>query len=277
MNASFELQQNTSSLQFKDNVVDYTEATDLLKTLRPREFDWNELSASYGMHDVGLIAEEVAQIYNGLFATYDADGNPWSVRYDLLAVPLIVGWQDHESRIKAIEQQLANELSVTQTTDGQLTNIDSEQLRTSLVSLGLAVNTNGTLQVDTLVATTKIVTAKVEAQRIQMTDQRNGDVYCTWIDYGQLTTVRGECDTIEIVDNAFYGTETIATTTTESSDSVTFTADASTSTTITDETATSSSSTSPTEDGVTSTTSPSEDGITSTTSPSEDGTVALTP
>jgi hypothetical protein len=43
-----------------------------------------------------------------------------------------------------------NDLSVAQNTEGQLVNISPEELRTGLASLGLIVNENGVLEVDTL-------------------------------------------------------------------------------------------------------------------------------
>ncbi|MBI2642036.1 MAG: hypothetical protein HYW96_00475, partial [Candidatus Wildermuthbacteria bacterium] len=187
----------------------------------------------------------------------DALNRDFSNDQGLILIYVSIGWQ-------------GNDLSVTQTADGQIANLDPEQLRTGLANLGLVVNTNGNLEVDTLVA------RKVKAQRVELTDQRNGDVYCTWIDYGVLKTVLGECDTIEIAGSAGNVSSAADTATTTSSDSsVTFTADTSSTTTISD--TTSIDTTSPSTDGTTSTTDGSTSPTTSTTSPSEDGTVALTP
>ena len=198
----------------------------------------------------------------------DALNRDFSTNEGLILMYVSIGWQ-------------GNDLSVTQTTDGQLTTIDTEQLRISLSSLGLAVNTNGNLEVDTLVA------RKVKAQRVELTDQRNGDIYCTWIDYGVLTTVRGECDTIEIAGtpagetpgvNAAVLQQTPGVDTTSQTPGVNFTTDTASSTTISDttltttDTASTTDATNPSQDGVTSTTS-----ATDTVSPSEDGVVAVTP
>ena len=84
---------------------------------------------------------------------------------------------------------MGNDLSVEQNEQGQLVNIDPEQLRTSLNSLGLVVNPNGTLTVDTLKA------RNIEVEKIQIKAQGTGEIYCTWLDSnGELVKVKGECD-----------------------------------------------------------------------------------
>lgn len=83
------------------------------------------------------------------------------------------------------------DLSITEQ-DGQLVYIDSEQLRIGLASLGLVVNTNGVLEVDTIKA------RKVELKLIEIIDSISGDTYCTWLENGEWVKVQGECNTIEI-------------------------------------------------------------------------------
>ncbi|MBW8012843.1 MAG: DUF5011 domain-containing protein [Chloroflexi bacterium] len=89
-----------------------------------------------------------------------------------------------------------NDLSVTEE-GGELLSIDPEQLRIGLASLGLVVNTNGILEVNTLVA-----------QRLELIDQRTGDTYCTWLEYGDWVKVQGECSTIEISGGGGGGSDT---------------------------------------------------------------------
>ncbi len=49
---------------------------------------------------------------------------------------------------------------------------------------------------------TEKLTARIAViQKLQMVDQRTGDMYCTWIENGEWKKVRGNCDTIE------FGTE----------------------------------------------------------------------
>jgi len=85
-----------------------------------------------------------------------------------------------------------NDLTITTTPSGMLANIDPAQLKAGLANLGLVVEPNGTLTVDTLRA------RKVAVQRIEITDQKNGDIYCTWIQDGEWVKVRSLCDTIII-------------------------------------------------------------------------------
>ncbi|MCP6726415.1 MAG: DUF5011 domain-containing protein, partial [Patescibacteria group bacterium] len=75
--------------------------------------------------------------------------------------------------------------------NGELTFIDPEKLRVGLASLGLVVNTNGVLEVDTIKA------RKVELKLIEIIDSVSGDTYCTWLEYGDWVKVQGECDAIE--------------------------------------------------------------------------------
>ncbi|MBW8012844.1 MAG: DUF5011 domain-containing protein, partial [Chloroflexi bacterium] len=67
-----------------------------------------------------------------------------------------------------------------------------EKLRVGLASLGLVVNTNGVLEVDT------IKVRKVELKLIEIIDSVSEDTYCTWLENGEWIKVRGECSTIEI-------------------------------------------------------------------------------
>ncbi|MDO8470858.1 MAG: hypothetical protein Q7S63_02665, partial [bacterium] len=84
---------------------------------------------------------------------------------------------------------MGNDLSVSQE-GGQLVNLDPEELRAGLASLGLVVNSNGVLEVDT------VKVRKVATSFIELTDQQTGVLYCTWIQNGEWVKVQGECDTI---------------------------------------------------------------------------------
>ena len=101
------LQTDTSSLRYKENVADYALGTDLLRLLQPRTFDWRRgISAQdHFRHDHGFIAEEVWEVAPHL-VILDKENRPDALRYDLFAVPLVKGWQEHEERIAAIEKVL---------------------------------------------------------------------------------------------------------------------------------------------------------------------------
>lgn len=86
---------------------------------------------------------------------------------------------------------IGNDLAVS-AQGNQLVNIDPEQLRIGLASLGLTVNPNGVLEVDTVKA------RKVATKFIELVDQQTGVLYCTWIQNGEWVKVQGECDTIQV-------------------------------------------------------------------------------
>ncbi len=78
-----------SSRRFKENIREMGDSTSNLMKLRPvtflykPEYDKGPRSLQYG-----LIAEEVAEVYPDL-VTYDKDGQPNSVKYQLLASMLL--------------------------------------------------------------------------------------------------------------------------------------------------------------------------------------------
>ena len=103
------------------------------------------------------------------------------------------------------------------TEDGSIDNGDNEEpeitiseffiqkVKQALASLGFFIE-NGIAYIEEI--TTKKITidfAKIkkaeidelQVNKIQMVDQKTGDVYCTWIEYGEMKRVRGECSTID--------------------------------------------------------------------------------
>jgi hypothetical protein len=102
-----DFQQDTSSLRFKENVVDYEFGNELLMALRPRTFDWKDGVGSVGSHfrhDHNFIAEEVWEVAPHL-VNLDGDGLPFSLRQDMFTAPLVHGWQNHEERIAQLEAE----------------------------------------------------------------------------------------------------------------------------------------------------------------------------
>ena len=75
---------STSSLRYKTNVEPFLDGLSLVNELQPITFNWKD----DGMPDVGLAAEDVAQI-EPLLATYDDDGRVEGVKYDRLTVVLL--------------------------------------------------------------------------------------------------------------------------------------------------------------------------------------------
>ncbi len=84
------------------------------------------------------------------------------------------------------------DLSVTQDESGKLISFDKEQLRGGLASLGLVVNPNGTLTVDTLRA------RKIALELLELKDKATGNIYCTWIENGEWRKIQSDCDSFQL-------------------------------------------------------------------------------
>jgi hypothetical protein len=91
----------SSSQRYKHNVADLPAAGDAVLGLRPVSFAWN----STGQPDIGLIAEEVAEVLPDLVIC-SADGQPDAVKYDKLALYLLDVVKSQREQISAQENEL---------------------------------------------------------------------------------------------------------------------------------------------------------------------------
>ncbi len=105
INAYGQLGTQTSSLRFKEQIVDMGESTNALMKLRPviflykPEYDKGPRTLQYG-----LIAEEVAQVYPELVA-YDNDGQPYTVKYQYLA-PMLLNEMQKQHAVVTAQQDI---------------------------------------------------------------------------------------------------------------------------------------------------------------------------
>jgi hypothetical protein len=77
-----------SSARFKKDIRQMGTASQAILALKPVTFQYKEEFDPRGIPQFGLIAEEVAKISPNL-VSYDADGHPFTVRYDSVnAMPL---------------------------------------------------------------------------------------------------------------------------------------------------------------------------------------------
>jgi hypothetical protein len=96
-----------SSERFKRDVRDLEDASDVLAALRPVVFRYREAEPDGERpRQYGLIAEEVAQVAPDLVAT-DADGRPYSVRYQKLAPLLLAELKDQFDVAREQEHTIA--------------------------------------------------------------------------------------------------------------------------------------------------------------------------
>ena len=72
--------------------------------LRPVTFYYN--SDKMNTKQYGLIAEEVAQVFPSLIV-HDKNGNPYSVRYQVLPVLLLNEVQKQQASIEALTERVA--------------------------------------------------------------------------------------------------------------------------------------------------------------------------
>lgn len=90
----------SSDQRLKANIKDFGYSKDLLMSVRPREWDWNELTPMKG-HAAGFVAQEIEPIlpYAVTDRTYK------QLYYDMFHALEISGLQDHERRIAALENE----------------------------------------------------------------------------------------------------------------------------------------------------------------------------
>jgi hypothetical protein len=94
----------SSDLHLKDNVEPIANALDKIDVLRGVEFDWNEKSRAPGKHAIGVIAQDVEQVFPTAVST-DPDSGYKKVDYAALVAPLIEAvkaLRAENTRIKAI-------------------------------------------------------------------------------------------------------------------------------------------------------------------------------
>ena len=90
----------TSALRYKENVQDLGDASKVLQ-LRPVTFDWKKDQK----HDIGLIAEEVKELYPELVES--KDGEITGIKYTKLTALLIKTVQDLNTRIESLETHIS--------------------------------------------------------------------------------------------------------------------------------------------------------------------------
>ena len=89
----------TSALRYKENIQDLEDTSKVMQ-LRPVSFDWKKDQK----HDIGLIAEEVAELYPELVET---NGDITGVKYTKLTALLIKTVQEQNARIEKLENQIS--------------------------------------------------------------------------------------------------------------------------------------------------------------------------
>jgi len=109
----------TSSRRFKNEIEDMGSASSDLANLRPVTFRYTEEAIGDGPRprQFGLIAEEVAEVLPDL-VVYDEEGQPYSVKYHLLAPMLlnevqrlsrrVVELENRDLKLRSLEAEMAS-------------------------------------------------------------------------------------------------------------------------------------------------------------------------
>jgi hypothetical protein len=101
LDASNNLQQDTSSERFKNLREKWKGGADFIRKLTAWEYDWKE----GGSLDFGLTADDV---YAALpEAATVKDGGPWSIRHPVIEAALVDGFQEHDARLRRLEERIA--------------------------------------------------------------------------------------------------------------------------------------------------------------------------
>lgn len=100
LNSAGELAGCSSSLRYKSDIQSFQSGYDLLSQLRPVTFQWKDS----GQKDLGLIAEEVAQI-NPLLTTTNEQGQVEGVKYDRIGIILINVVKDQQQAIEELKEE----------------------------------------------------------------------------------------------------------------------------------------------------------------------------
>ena len=100
-NASLELSTCSSSMRYKSNVNSFSPGINLIRRLRPVSFDWK----ADGMSDLGLVAEEVAEI-EPLLVTRNEKGEVEGIKYDRVGVVLVNAVQEQQTNIESLKKKI---------------------------------------------------------------------------------------------------------------------------------------------------------------------------
>jgi hypothetical protein len=110
INANGQLGTVTSSARFKDEIKPMERASEAILALKPVIFHYKKEVDPEGIQQFGLVAEEVEKV-NPALITRDADGKPYTVRYEAVNAMLLNEFLKEHRRVedqnRKIEMQQA--------------------------------------------------------------------------------------------------------------------------------------------------------------------------
>ncbi|MDD3045907.1 MAG: tail fiber domain-containing protein, partial [Candidatus Delongbacteria bacterium] len=105
MTSGGEIVKYSSSRKYKKDIAPLSVDMNKFMSLQPVSFKWNEMSASEGKADYGLIAEEVEKVDPDL-AQYNEKGEIEGVDYQKINIMLLKVVQEQEKKIEELEKRM---------------------------------------------------------------------------------------------------------------------------------------------------------------------------
>lgn len=93
----------SSDERLKDNIKPIENALDKIDSLGGYEFDWNDNQSTYSGHDIGVIAQEVKDVFPEL--VIERDNGYLAVKYEKLVAVLIQGIKELKSEIETLKSK----------------------------------------------------------------------------------------------------------------------------------------------------------------------------
>ncbi len=94
---------SSSDKRLKDNVLPITNAVEKIKQLSGVEFDWNENQSTYSGHDIGVIAQEIEEIFPSIVR--ESSEGYKQVKYEKLVSVLIEAIKEQQIQIDQLKQK----------------------------------------------------------------------------------------------------------------------------------------------------------------------------
>jgi Chaperone of endosialidase len=138
INSSGQLGTLTSSARFKQKIQNMGDASDVLLSLRPVTFRYKAEVDPHGLPQFGLVAEEVAKVNPDLIVR-DAEGKPYSVRYEAVSAMLLNEFLKEHKKVEQLEATAARQQKEIETLTAGLQKV-SAQVELKQPSPQMAIN-----------------------------------------------------------------------------------------------------------------------------------------
>jgi hypothetical protein len=109
----------TSSARFKEEIQQMDKASETILALKPVTFRYKKDIDPDGTPQFGLVAEEVEKA-NPALITRDADGKPYTVRYDAVNAMLLNEFLKEHRKVEQMQKQINALIAGLQKVSAQL-------------------------------------------------------------------------------------------------------------------------------------------------------------